>query len=210
MEDKLYFEPEFSGRKEKRKKYEKKDHRFFKLFLFLLLLLIIVSIIIWLLKGSETVSGQYPENIKNEALICKSDNINYPKITTTNSDKKELKINAIFNGKDTLKDISIIYTLQYGSEAEAYAAETSANIEFVEKLAALGFNSSKFSNKFSRYIDKLIVSLTMRASEINESTMDYLILDPDKVNHVEKYNLNDFQKFYQSIGFLCESTIDNN
>lgn len=217
MEEKIYFRPASYGkgirkRKEKREIEDKgeKDHRVRNLIIFIILIFLIVLIMLWLLRGKTTTSGQYPENIKNNSLLCSSKNIKYPKITKIDSDNKELKINTIFNGTETLKSISIIYTLQYASEQEAYAAEVSSNIEFVDKLASIGFNSSKFSNKFSRYVDKLIVSLTMKPNELEETTADYAMLNMKDIEQIKAYSLNDYQEYYESLGFICENTIDNN
>lgn len=216
MEEKIYFRPAKYGKGVKKKdKTEKAEgggnsHRVRNLVFFFSLLVIVVLIILWLLHGKTTTSGQYPENVKNNSLLCSSNSIKYPKITTIDSDNKELKIDAIFNGAETLKNISIVYTLQYTSEQEAYAAEVSSNIEFVNKLASIGFNSSKFSNKFSRYVDKLIISLTMKPDELEETTVDYVMLDTKDAERIKTYGLKDYQEYYESLGFVCKNTIDNN
>ena len=178
MEEKLYFKPELSEKK-KGKTNSKKDHRFLKLFSFLLMLLIIILVIIWLLRGKTTVSGQYPENVSNESLSCASNSVKPPKLSSIDSDEKELKINAVFRGTDELKSLSLIYTLNYPTEDEAYKNEAISHAELNESLSASGFSVSSFKNKFSRYDGKLIISLSINKTEINEFSAPFFLLIPD-------------------------------
>lgn len=203
MEESLYFKPEMSGKKKNGE--NKKEHKLLKLFCFFLLLLTIVLIIIWLLRGSKTISGQYPENIKNEALTCESTNIDYSKITSTKSEDKSLKINLVFSGKDKLKSASLIYTLYYSSKAEVVDAEAFAHAEFNNGLYDTGFDVDKFSNKFARYDDRLIISLFANQSDITEYTTSYFMID---ANDKTPTTINEYQNNYELQGFACKSTIE--
>ena len=208
MEERLYFEPETSGKKKiKKEKEKKKNHKFLKLFFFLLFLLIIILIIIWLLNGSKTISGQYPENVKNESLTCISNNIQYEKTSWIDSDNKELKINAIFNGEDSLKTISLIYTLTYASEEDAYFAEAKSHAQINEGFATIGYNTRKFNNKFSRYDNKLIITLTASGAEIDEYSADYFLL-PKEETKARLEKLSDYEKELEAKGLKCASTIE--
>ncbi|MBQ6605584.1 hypothetical protein IJH66_01225 [Candidatus Saccharibacteria bacterium] len=206
MEEKrLYFEPEFSGnKKHKKEKSKKGEHKFLKLFFFLLFLLIMVLIIIWLLRGSKTVSGQYPANVKNEALICESEEIAYSKITKAISDNKNLKINILFDSDNKLKNASLIYTLYYDNEDEVKRAEAFAHAEFNLGLNDNGYSSSKFNNKFARYPDRLIISLFANSSDIDEYTAQYFMINQEEYHFPE--TISEYKKMYDSQGFSCEST----
>ena len=210
MEEKrLYFEPEFSGKKKRKKeKSEKKNHKLLKLFFFLLFLLIITLIIIWLLRGSKTVSGQYPENVKNESLTCISKTIIPPRIYYIDSKEKELRINAVFNGTDNLKSLSLIYTLNYDDVESAYAAEAKGHAEFNKTLASSNYPVDKFSNKFARYDEKLIISLSASKIELDGISASYFVLDLGKNREMDLETLKDFKKNYESQGFLCNSTVE--
>lgn len=205
MEESLYFEPETSGNK-KRTGKKKKDHKILKLFFFLLFLLVIILIIIWLLKGTKTISGQYPENIKNEALNCESESLEYPKITSVTSDKKKLQINLIFKGENKLSSIALIYTLYLDSEDAVKRAEAFAHAEFNLGLNAVGYNTSSFDNKFARYSDRLIISVFGNSSEINEKSASYFMLRDVKSSNEIPQTIDEFVENYQNQGFTCNSS----
>lgn len=215
MEEKLYFTPAKYGkgvkkRKEKTEKEDKdeKGHRVRNLVFFLLLLVIVVLIILWLLHGKTTTSGQYPENVKNESLTCITTNKKYTILDKIESNDKEIKINGVFNGTETLKSLSLIYTLNYGSESEAYRSEAISHAQLNETLANSGFSSSKFSNKFTRYKEKLIISLTANKNELNEYSAKYFEIVPDESGQIPN-SLSELRKKYEANGFKCNSSEDN-
>lgn len=208
MEEKLYFKPEPSGNKKEKSKSKKENHRFLKLFLFLFVLTIIILFLTWLLKGSKTVSGKYPENIKNESLTCVSKSITPPKIAYIDSKDKELKINAIFNGADSLKSLSLIYTLYYESDDAAYGAEAKGHAEFNKSLVASNYSVDKFSNKFARYDNKLIITLNANKSELDEISAAYFLLSLNGDRKVSLESIADYKKNYELAGFVCESTYE--
>ena len=216
MEEKLYFKPGNYGKGRKKKQTEqkvdnapeKKDHKATKLISPLLFLLIAIIIIIWLLHGKTTTSGQYPENVKNESLTCASSQIKYEKTSWIDSDEKELKINAIFNGADSLKSLSLIYTLVYPSETDAYLAESQSHAQLNEGFAAIGYDVRKFSNKFSRYDNKLIITLTTSKAELDEYSASYFLL-PTSEDGFKLNTLSDYQNAFEAQGMTCSSTIDN-
>ena len=205
----LYFQPENYGKKEHKepkKKSEKKDQRILKLLGFLLFLLIIILIIIWLLRGKHTTSGRFPENVKNESLTCISYDIVPPKISSAYSEDKELRINAIFNGTDDLKSISLIYTTNYSSSDEAYAYEAKSHAEFNNGLSASGYSSTEFSNKFSRYDSSLIISLYTIKDRIDDFSAPYFMIN--RLSDVYPSSLRDYKRMYEQQGFTCVTTIE--
>lgn len=218
MEEKLYFRPAKYGKglkkhKEKSKEPDKaepkkdsKNHRARNLILFLLFLAVVVVVIVWLLRGEITTSGQYPENIKNYSLSCTSRGITPEKLASADSADKELKINAIFNNDAELKNISLIYTTIYASESAAYSAEAHTHADLNHALSASGYNVEKFSNKFSRYGEKLIISLYALQSEIDEISAPYFLIPLDDNHKVSLKNLDDYKASYESLGFTCNTS----
>ena len=196
MEEKIYFKPESPGKK--------KDHTFLKLFFFLLFLLIIILIIIWLLKGSKTVSGQYPENVRNEALECISSEIDYPKLGSYNVEpkEKELKISAIFKGEDTLVSLSIKDLLTFYSNHDAIIAEARSHANFNLSLRGSGYGTEKFENKFSIVSEKLLVTLTGKASEIDEYSKEYFSIKSEKI----PTTISEYKQNYEAQGFTCKAS----
>ncbi len=210
MEEKLYFAPANYGKgaKHAKKSKEKKNHKILKLVSFLLFLAIIAVIIIWLLHGNTTTSGQYPENIRNESLVCESNDITYEKVSRVNSDNKELKISMVFVGSDTLSSGSLKYTLKYSSYGEAHDAEAISHAQFNLGLQRLGYDSSKFNNKFSTIDNELVITLNFSAkSEIDDTTRSYLLLNYDSNDKLPS-TLPEYRQNYEQQGFACTSTID--
>lgn len=213
MEEKLYFKPAKYGKGIKQKAKpektadENKNHRVRNLIFFLIFIVVIVLIILWLLRGKTTVSGQYPENVSNESLTCVSINTQYEKTSWIDSDNKELKINAIFNGTELLKSISLIYTLHYADESEAYYAEAKSHAQLNDGFAAVGFDVRKFDNKFARYGNKLIISLTANKSEINEYSASYFLL-PVEDGDLKLKTISDYKNAFEGQGFSCTTTAE--
>ena len=199
MEEKIYFKPETSEKK------DKKNHKFLKLFFFLLSLIIIVLIIVWLLRGSKTISGQYPENVKNESLECISNELTYPKAGAVDSSEKELKINALFSGKEKLSTIYLTYTLNYSTESEAISVEAISHADFNRKLGKAGFSAGKFNNKFTILKDRLVISLYGTASDLTEYTGEFFM-----VNEKETFptTLEEYKENYERQGFACKTDIE--
>ena len=197
MEGKLYFEPESSGKK-KHKRKRMKYHRFLILFFFLLFILIVILILIWLLRGSKTISGQYPENVKSESLECVKDDIQYNKIDEVKPDNSQLQISMIFRGHQELSSIYLKYFLAFSDDVEAYSADAIANAQFNVGLSARGFDAGKFNNKFTLMDNTLTVTLHASPSEIDEYTKDYFLIDSETLSSVNEYKDN-----YEKQGFSC-------
>ena len=214
MEEKLYFAPADYGKGAKMKAHaakkaqtqEKKNHRFLKLGGFLLILTIAIIIIIWLLHGKTTTTGQYPENVRNESLSCTNNAKKYDPAGPIDSDTKSLKINAIFRGSEALKEISLIYTLEYASEKEAYEHEAISHAHFNKSLGASSYPISKFSNKYARYDNKLIISLTANLNEIDSISAPYFLISLDEDREVVVKSIDEYQSMYEAQGFICENT----
>ena len=220
MEEKLYFTPGDYGKGKKRTEKStapsnaknpkrKKNHKVFKLVGFLLFLAILILIIIWLLRGKTTISGQFPANVRNESLTCDSADIIYPEVDSVNSDNKEFKISMVFNGADSLSSASIKYTLHHDSNGEAHSAAAIAHAQFNIGLQELGFDSGKFNNKFSEIGSDLVVTLNATSkTEINETTARYFLLLPTG-DGVYPKTLPEYRDNYEMQGFSCVSTLDD-
>ena len=210
MEEKLYFKPASYGKGNKKKEKlddSKNDYRIRNLVLFSLLIVVIVAVILWLLRGKTTTSGQFPENVKTESLTCVSTKLVPEKLNGATSSDREVKISAIFRGADDLKSISLVYTLNYASPDEAYGYEAKSHAEFNKALAASGYSVSKFSNKFSRYDNKLIISLSANNNEIDQISASYFMLNIGEKGELAK-TITDYMQNYEMQGFACKSTTE--
>lgn len=209
MEEKLYFKPSNYGKgsktKQKKGGDEEKGHKMFKLVGFMFFLFVIIFIVTILLRGKTITTGQYPANIRNEALECTSQDILYSKITSVNSQNKELKLNLVFVGSEKINTIGVRYTLNYANRNEAVSAEALSHAELNNGLAALGFSSEKFENKFTLIDNSLTISIHGNSAEINDDTKEYFMFE--KTAELPK-TLDEYRSYYSSIGFECKSTAD--
>jgi len=213
MEEKLYFKPADYGagrKKEKGEKLKKKNHKGLKLAIFLLFIVAIVIVVLWLLRGKTTISGQYPANVRNESLICESNSITYEKVNNVNSDNKELKISMVFNDVNTLSSASLKYILHFASSQEVHDADAISHAQFNIALQNLGYDSSKFNNKFSEIDNDLVITLNLSSSKsLDDTIRSYFLVEYTKDGKLPE-TLSEYQKNYESQGFSCTSTVNNN
>ena len=218
MEEKLYFRPVSYSKgskkyKEKPASVEKhtdghKDHRVRNIIIFLLAVAVIVFVILWLLKGKNTTSGQYPANVRSESLICSSDKNTYEKVDHVNSDDKNFEISLIFNGKESLSSGSLKYTLRFSSPNEVNRAVAVSQAQFNLGVQALGYDSGKFNNKFSVIDNDLVITLHINSSkDVDEVTKSYFLLKEDSQGNLP-ITLAEYRQNYESQGFSCTSTLD--
>ncbi|MBR3232929.1 hypothetical protein IKF74_01445 [Candidatus Saccharibacteria bacterium] len=214
MEEKLYFKPANYGKGKKKEQTEQKsepktekNHKALKLVIVLLALVIIVAVIIWLLRGKTTTTGQYPANIRTDSLECTSNKLDYEKIGTLNiiTIKKELELKLLFSSNDELKSINLKNFLTFDTAKEATSAEAIAHAAFNKGLSAKGYNSEQFENKFTLMDNQLVLTIH-NDSQLNENSKDYFLLAPEESPNT----LHEFQKIYESKGFTCKSTQENN
>lgn len=199
MEEKLYFEP--SGQKKKTKEKNSAAKKTINVIVFIILIGLGV-IIYFALKGKNTSSGKYPDNIRSEALICKSTEIKYPKIDYEDTNGRELELKLTFKEDGELNENTLTYTLMFKNEDEVRKAEAKAHADFNLGLNKLGYTYSEFNNVFARYSNKLIISLFGNKSNIDEYKASYFMLDGDNLPHtIEEYNT-----IYQEQGFKCDSS----
>ena len=205
-EEKLYFRPEVAENKKANKKGTKRDKRFVKALIFLFSILIIDFIIFWFLRGSTKTTGQYPENVRNESLVCENPNIVYEKVNKINSDNKNLKISMIFLDEKTLSTANLEYKLVFSDYQEAYSAEAISHSQFNLDLQKLGYKSGNFNNKFSILDNELLISLNLSSrTSLDETTQSYFLIN-NKNNGGFPETLEEYKHNYEDQGFSCVST----
>lgn len=206
MEEKIYFKPGRYGKGMKRESAEsskRKKRIGLKLSAFLLVLIIIV-IIILLLRGKTTVSGRFPENVKNESLECGIVNQVYEKTNHIKFASSETKITIIFYGTSELNSINLRYTMHLASSKEAGEAEAIAHVQFAENLAGSGLGYEEFDNKFTRIDGDLTLSLYSNGKFKKDTAYEYFLINKTAV----PTSLEEFRTVYESQGFACKSSID--
>lgn len=220
MEEKLYFTPASYGKGKKRsgkagrlsvsdkKEKPKGNHKAIKLVSFLLVLAIIIIVIIWLLRGKTTTSGKYPEDVRNESFTCEGDGVAYQILGELPNTKKNLKISGIFKGGESLKSLSIIYTLYYDNYDEVVASEAVRHADMNFALSAAGFSPSKFNYKFSRFDSYLTLQLYATTNDIDEIAAPFLMIDTNDELKVDVATLDEYVSNYEAKGLSCKTTIE--
>ncbi|MBR3256790.1 hypothetical protein IKG02_00655 [Candidatus Saccharibacteria bacterium] len=212
MEEKLYFKPEPSKKKQTGQRVEKakvkSSHRIIKLVCLLLFLLIIILIIIWLLRGKTTTIGEYPANIKNESLECISNELIYDKLGSFEPKPQETKltVTAVFTSDDELKSISLKNLLTFSDNSEAIVAEARTHANFNIGLRAYNYSTSKFNNKFSIMNDRLLINLSAKSKEYDEFSKDYFLIPHESYPKT----LSDFKTVFESQKFVCKNSSEQN
>lgn len=164
------------------------------------------AIVIFLLsQGSVTTTGQYPDNVSDEALTCTGENITYPHFAYDNAAKKTVEINALF-AKGELKSIALTYSLYYNDASSITASEAHNHAAMNKSFAANGLGKADAYNaKYARMTDRMQLNLYATTSDFDGVAMKYFLLDNDAL---EPTTISDYQKAYEAKGLNCK-TITN-
>lgn len=185
---------------------QQNDHKIIRWVVSIVLLILlgaVIYFIISMLNGKTTTTGQNPDDIEGQSLVCEKNNINYPIFTYYNTDKKELKITANFYD-DKINAISLAYTMYYsdaqlitGSEAHNHAA---MNISFGKN--SLGPDS--FNAHYSKMEDAMIMRLYATSNELNSVSAKYFLIRL-KEDQISLPNTPaEYQENYKAQGLTCK------
>lgn len=220
MEEKLYFKPEEYGKgtnrrrgkvklgrkPESEKAKTERSHCIRNLVFFILFLIILIFVILWLLRGKTTITGQYPANIKNESLECTISGRVYEKINKIQPASSEIKITMIFYGEDKFNSASLKYDATFTSDYEAKKAEPIAHAQFSKELASVGLSFGEFNNKFSVIDDKLVLALFATNSDDEDAGLKEFFLIKEDGNP-SPTKLTEYKTNYESQGFSCKTSL---
>ncbi len=123
----------------------------------------------------------------------------------TPASEKELEIKLLFSDNDELKSISLRDSLIFNTAKEAAAAEAVTHAAFNKGLAARGYHSEKFENKFTLMDNHLVITIH-DDSQLSEDEKVYFLLTTKE----NPKTLQEFRKAYESKGFTCKTTEINN
>jgi len=161
----------------------------------------IVCIVLFLIQGQTTVSGNFEGNDKAEYLTCESKITPYTLFNYDESDAKSLKVTATFSD-DKLSGISLTYKLTYNdpekltlSEAKNHAAVNLKAQE--EKLGADPYNA-----KYTKTEDTLQLTMTAEGEEITNKALKYFMLKSQSSG--TPYTQDKVSKMYAEQGLKCE------
>ena len=208
MEEKLYFKPEGYNKGKKTEKKSKKLHGFLKLVAILAVLGLVVAIILWLLRGKTTVTVPNVRSNKNDFLVCEKDNPEYEVISLLNPISSNAKITFSIKDGNVVSSASLTYTSTYEDNT---AANDSRNVTvgaFDHALAAAGLPIGSFSNKFTLYDDKLIVTLTASGDEMVAGVAKFFMMEDVESFDFGNFSVSDYKNIYEREGFICETSLE--
>ena len=162
--------------------------------------LAIILLFAFLMKGTTIVSGSYPENVRDNSVICSSSSFNYPFFRYDSSLEKYAKISILFNG-DNLKSISLIYTLFYSNEIGAKTSEAqnhaAMNIHFGED----GLGGDSFSAHYNINGNKITMNIYATPSDLQTTYgSKYFLIDGLPLES----SIEQYKNHLEKQGFACE------
>ena len=159
---------------------------------------LLIGFIFWLLmKGDVKTTGEYPDDISPQSLECAKKDIAYKFFTHDNPENAEVKITAIF-AKSRIDSISLIHRTTYDTKeytkTMSDAHEGDMNISFQTG----GMKPYSLGATYSQDGKTTQMALYAKASELNDQTIKYFMLDsvPE--------NLTGYKRGYLAQGFTCE------
>lgn len=167
----------------------------------ILVIISIISIILFLLHGQTTVTGQNSETvISSESITCSGENIPYQFLSYDNATKKTAKVTTSFNN-NKFNAISLSYTLYYNDTKSIESSKTINSAELNIFYGKDGLPSNSFSKSLYSDNEKVVISLYADTADFNDKTSKYFIADGLGKNS----NPESFIKTYEAQGFKCEN-----
>ena len=148
--------------------------------------------------GETKINGTWTIE-KTGSLTCDAFGISYPFFEYDNSDKKIVKVNLSVNG-ESIKNISLIYIMEYADEKSTIDSENINHIAMNESFSENNLEFDALELKFSRFSNGLQMNLFANSSEINTSSAKYFMLE--KIS--DNIALTKIQETYEAQGFICE------
>lgn len=170
--------------------------------LIVFIIAILGLILFFLTRGKTTTSGNYPDNVSDESLVCSGENIDYPFFTYDNAIKKTAEIKALFSNNE-LKSIALTYSLYYNDVQSITASEAHNHAAMNKSFGEIGLNKADAYNaKYAKMEDRMQMSLYASGSEIDDTALKYFFID---TNHGETPNtVADVKAVYEEKGLQCE------
>lgn len=159
-------------------------------------LIALVLILLFLLKGETSTTGQYPENDKSETLACTIEELKYPFLTDGSIVGENATVKMIFTD-DNVDAVSFVLRVIYSSNSAAHVGSArlhaDMNTSFGSTLGpdALGARYTVDGN-----VSQL--SLYGKKTDINSNSRKYLLINN------EIFTKQEFAKNYVDQGFKCE------
>lgn len=167
----------------------------FSLFIFAILVFFV-----FMMQGTTTTSGGYPENTKNSSILCNNDGLSYPFFRYDESIEKNTEITALFND-GSLKSISLRHTLSYNSESLVTTSEAQNHAAMNISFGNNRLEADAFSARYSKSDNKMIMNLYASQSDLKAANGNrYFLLDRLSIDS----SIDQYKDYYEKQGFVCK------
>ncbi len=176
-----------------------KSNRFWVLVWGIFFAIIAFLIFVSLFSLRKEKSGENLEAVHIKSLTCTADDFLYPFLVFDNTNKKDFKVVATFDG-DKIKSVSLQQMLYYDdldltkqSEGENHAA---MNLSFSEN----GLGADALEANYAKLRDGIKISFYGTYEKDGETGMKYFLL-----NKVKELSYENVKQEYEKLGMDCES-----
>lgn len=166
----------------------------------ILIIVAVVAILLFLMRGSTTVSGGYPEPESSESITCEASDIDFPVLKTADIADKTARVTATFN-KDALVSIAFVYSMYYGSSNAVNGGEAVQHAAINLSSQGEGLGPDIFNLHFNKLSNRLELRLYTDASHIDLKSAKYLMLTEYPDNGI--YTKSHIQTIYENQGYKC-------
>ena len=160
-----------------------------------LIFIAIILTLIFFMRGSTAIIGNYPDHETLDSLSCVAEGIDYPTYVYDNSKRKSTKINATFND-NKLTTISLVHILYYDDSRKVTDSEAlnhaAVNID--------SQNADIFSAHYSKFSDAMSMTMYAELKDITNSTKKYMMLNLISADNLTKESV---KWNYETQGFVC-------
>lgn len=165
----------------------------------LIVVIAVTAIIIRLSSGQTVTSGTYPAPVSTDSLSCTSTSRQYPYLSNQ-SNNSTTKINIVL-GKSAIESISLTTTLQFDSPDTATNARNFNQAAMNEAFSKKSFAVDELTPVYSTNGSTFTMNLYASAKNLNRSTAEFFLLDPDTI---KSFDTNTLNSFYRKLGFNCK------
>ena len=165
-----------------------------------LLSLVILFIIFW--KREEHTSND-ERIISVKLLECSGSGIEDAFFVSDTVQRYTHEIRATFK-EEKLDDISYIYNGTYNSPEAVESSASRLHADYNIYMGKNNENPESLNPMFSNLKSKLKITLYSNKTGINPVTATLFFLDPDNLDSIRNYNINNLGGMYKEKGFVCE------
>ncbi len=185
-------------KQEKKKTRKKSKTNWVGSIILTIILTAAVILVINLLNGTVTVTGDGGSVVQTSSLTCNSSDRLYYIYTIDDSVSKDIEVKVLFTGEE-FTSIDLTSTQEYDAEDGAKRSEAHNHAAMNISFANAGLGADAFNANYTTTSSKMIMHLYAEASEYNEVAARYFYADGTN----KSSTLEDFTEALNTRGFSC-------